>query len=307
VSEIIEIGNISFEAGNLAKIMFPKASITQRDLLDYYLHIAEIMLPHLRDRPVSLQRFPDGIQKGGFYQKEAPDYFPEWIERVSVDVEDKDAQQSQIMVNNAATLAYLADQGCITLHPWLSRAGALHKPDKLIIDLDPPSDEFEAVRTAAFAIRELLGQLELVPFVMTTGSKGLHVVVPLNPEAEFDEVRSFARGLAELLAARQSDQLTTEVRKNKREGRLFLDYLRNAYGQTSVAPYTVRAKEGAPVAVPLDWDELKDRSLHSQSYTLKNILRRMGQKDDPWQHMWAHSCSLDKPRKLLEEMNHEIR
>lgn len=307
MSEKIEVGKISFEAGNLDKVIFPQPGFTQRDLLDYYLRISDSMLPHLKDRPVSLQRFPDGIEQSGFYQKETPDYFPKWIERVTVRVEENDTQQSQVMVNNAVTLAYLADQGCITLHPWLSRVGTLHKPDKLIFDLDPPGDDFEVVRSAAFITRDMLVELEMVPFVMTTGSKGLHVVVPLKPEYEFEDVRSFARSLANLLAAQQPDQLTTEVRKNKRRGRLFIDYLRNAYAQTSVAPYTVRAIADAPIAVPLDWDELRDTSLHSQSYTMKNIFRRMGQKKDPWAHMWENTSKLDKPRQLLEDIQHATR
>jgi bifunctional non-homologous end joining protein LigD len=250
------------------------------------------MLPHLADHPLSLQRLPGGIQAEGFYQKEIPDYFPDWIRRVSVEVKEDQTRQAQVVCDNVETLVYLANQACLTLHPWLSRADKLNHPDKLIFDLDPPGDEFEVVRFAAERLREMLQEVGLVPFVMTTGSKGLHVVAPLNWSADFDEVRAFVRQLADELARREPERLTTETRKEQRQGRVFLDYLRNAYGQTGVVPYTVRAKPGAPVATPLDWDELTDPRLHSQSYTLRNIFQRLGQKADPWQNILAHARSL---------------
>ncbi|MFN2197482.1 MAG: non-homologous end-joining DNA ligase [Anaerolineales bacterium] len=302
MSETIQMGPYSFEAGNLDKVIFPEDGFTQREVLAYYQHIAETMLPHLGDRPVSMQRFPDGIQSGGFYQKEVPDYFPDWIQRVQVEVKEQERSQAQVVVANQATLAYLADQGCITLHTWLSRADRLDFPDKLIFDLDPPGDDFQTVREAALALRSLLAELDLVPFVMTTGSRGLHVVILLDRQANFEQSRTFAREVSNLLASRQPDAYTTEVRKEKRAGRLFLDYLRNGYAQTSVAPYTLRPKPGAPVATPLDWDELQDHSLTSQSYTLKNIFRRLGQKADPWQDIYRHARDLGKAREALERM-----
>lgn len=303
MSETIQAGPYSFEAGHLDKVIFPDDGITQRDLLEYYLRIADTMLPHLADRPVSMQRFPDGIQSGGFYQKEIPDYFPEWIQRVQVEVKEQGRTQAQVVVANQATLAYLADQGCITLHTWLSRIGQLDHPDKLIFDLDPPGDDFQTVREAALALHSLLTELDLVPFVMTTGSRGLHVAAPLDRRANFDQVRDFAQDVSGLLASRHPDVYTTEVRKGKRAGRLFLDTLRNAYAQTSVAPFTVRPKPGAPVATPLDWDELQDRSLTSQSYSLKNIFRRLGQKEDPWQDFKRHARSLSGSRKILGQLH----
>lgn len=169
----------------------------------------------------------------------------------------------------------------------------MNHPDKLIFDLDPPGNDFETVRFAAGWLREMLQEVGLVPFVMTTGSKGLHVVAPLDRSADFDEVRAFVRQLADELARREPERLTTETRKDQRQGRVFLDYLRNAYGQTGVAPYTVRAKPGAPVATPLDWAELADPRLHSQRYTLRNIFQRLGQKADPWQNIRDHARALN--------------
>lgn len=298
----VTIDGHTIELSSLDKLMFPDAEVTKEELIDYYQRIADTMLPHLEARPISMQRFPDGIDEGGFYQKEAPDYFPHWIRRISIEVEEEDSTQDQVVCENTATLVYLANQGCITLHAWLSCTGKLDHPDKMIFDLDPPSEDFEPVRSAAGALRNVLEQVGLIPYVMTTGSKGLHVVVPLDRSAEFDTVRTFARDLAEVLASRHPDQLTTEVRKNKREGRLFLDYLRNSYAQHGVAPYTLRAKSGAPVATPLDWSELGDHDLHSQSYTIKNVFRRLGQKEDPWKDMMDNARSLGEARGKLEKL-----
>ena len=296
-----EAGGRTVEIGNADKVLFPDAAVTKGDLAAYYGRIAETMLPHLKGRPVTMQRFPEGIGADGFYQKKAPDHFPEWIRRVSIEVEERGEAQPQVVCDDAATLLYLADQACITPHLWLSRAGALHHPDRLIFDLDPPSDDFEPVRFAARRLRGVLDEVGLSPFVMTTGSQGAHVVVPLDSSAPFDTVRTFARDVAEVVAERHPDRLTTAVRKNKRQGRLFLDYLRNSYAQNSVAPYAVRALPGAPVATPLDWDELGG-SLHSQTYTLDNIFRRMGQKDDPWATIQEEACALTAPRDRLSDL-----
>lgn len=289
------------EIGNADKVLFPDTGITKGDLADYYARIADTMLPHMEGRPVTMQRFPEGIAEEGFYQKKAPDHFPDWIRRVSIEVEERDEAQPQVVCDDAATLLYLVDQACITPHVWLSRADALHHPDRLIFDLDPPSDDFAPVRFAARQLRDTLDDVGLAPFVMTTGSQGAHVVVPLDGAASFDTVRAFAKDLAEVVAARHPERLTTAVRKNMRQGRLFLDYLRNSYAQNSVAPYAVRAVPGAPVATPLDWDELGS-DLHSQTYTLNNILRRMGQTDDPWRDIQNEACALDASRDRLDDL-----
>jgi bifunctional non-homologous end joining protein LigD len=297
----IEVDGRTIEVGNLDKVIFPDANITQGGLLDYYRRMAETMLPYMKGRPLTMQRFPDGIQHEGFYQRTASDYFPDWITRAWVYVEERDEKQPQVICDSEATLVYLVDQGLITPHIWLSRADKLDYPDKLIFDLDPPDDDFAPVREAAQALHALLEDLGLAVFVMTTGSRGAHVVVPLDRSADFDTVRDFAKDVAQVLAQQHPDRFTVEMRKNQRQGRLFLDYLRNAYGQNSVAPYAVRAKPGAPVATPLDWEELADTSLHSQSYTMENIFRRLGQKEDPWKGMMRHARSLDEPRSRLDD------
>lgn len=288
----ITVDDRTISLSNLDKIFFPDNGVSKGDLIDYYRRIAGVMLPHMAGRPISMQRFPDGIAGEGFYQKEAPAYFPEWVERAQVWVEEEENRQPQVVCSNTATLVYLANQACITPHIWLSRRDKLYYPDRMVFDLDPPDGDFEPVRSAARAMRKALDANGLKSFVMTTGSRGLHVVVPLAREVEFDEVRKAARRLAEQVAGEAPDRLTVEMAKVDRQGRLFLDYLRNSYGQTTVAPYAVRAKPGAPVATPLDWDELDDTGLNSQSYTIQNIFRRLGQKDDPWRDMREQAQSL---------------
>jgi bifunctional non-homologous end joining protein LigD len=261
------------------KIYFPgRPPITKRELVDYYAAVAPAMVPHTRNRPAMLQRFPDGITGEGFYQKEISDWFPDWIPRATVPKQR--GQVTQVLVNDAATLVYLATQGCLTPHVWLSRIDRPDNPDRLIFDLDPPRG-FEQARAAARLVRELLGELGLASLLMTTGGRGLHVIVPLDRRAGFDAVRGFARGAASLLAQRHRSLLTVESRIAQRRGRLYLDTTRNAYAQTAVAPYAVRAQPGAPVATPLAWDELDDKQLDSRTYTIRNLRHRLEQPD-PW-------------------------
>jgi bifunctional non-homologous end joining protein LigD len=297
----LTFGRYTVAVSNADKLLFPESGVSKIRLIEYYQQVAEAMLPHLRDRPVMMHRFPDGIQQEGFYQKQIGDYFPEWIDRI--EVPKQGGTTTHVVCNNTATLVYLANQACITPHAWLSRTDHLHHPDRLIFDLDPPDGEFEPVRFAAYKLKDLLDELGMPGFVATTGSRGLHVVTPLDRSAEFDEVRSLARDLAGLLASREPQRLTVEVRKDKRGGRLYLDVGRNAYAQTAVAPYAVRALPRAPVATPLDWDELRDSKLHAQSYTIESLPRRLAQKPDPWSGLQRHAVSLTKARERLNAIN----
>lgn len=296
----ITFGRYVVETSNEDKVFFPAAGITKGDLIDYYRRIAGAILPYLKGRPLTMQRFPDGIEGEGFYQKDISDYFPDWIDRVRVSKED--GTVTHVVCEKAATLVYLADQACITPHIWLSRRDRLENSDLLVFDLDPSTDGFGPVRAAAQALHELLDELGLVSYVQTTGSRGLHVFVPLDRSAGFDTVRSFAQDAAGLLAARDPKRLTTEQRKNKRGNRVFVDTLRNAYGQTAVAPYAVRARPDAPVATPLDWDEVGRGDLTPTKYTVRNVLRRLGQRNDPWAGIWRHARSLKEPRRRLHAL-----
>jgi bifunctional non-homologous end joining protein LigD len=283
------IGRRTIEVTHPDKVLFPDAGITKADLVDHYARVAPVMVLHVRDRPTSQHRFPGGIDGQDFWHKQVPRYFPEWIPRVRVRTEK--GPQEQVLCNEAATLGYLANQNCITPHVWLSRADALERPDQLIVDLDPPGDDFEPVRRGAFTLKDLLEDLGLVPFVKTTGSKGLHVVVPLRRDHGFDEVRAFAGALARELADREPG-LTTEFLKRERRGRVFIDVGRNAYGQTAVPPYAVRARPGAPVATPLSWDEVRDRRVGPRTFTLRSLARRLERVGDPWRGMARRARSL---------------
>jgi bifunctional non-homologous end joining protein LigD len=292
-------GPYTVEISNEDKVLFPDGGTTKGELIDYYLDMAPYMLPWLRDRPLVLQRFPDGIDDDGFYQKQVAEHFPDWIDSVEVSTSGGGSQEL-VVCGNQATLAYLAQLGCVSLHPWLSRTDRLDAPDQLIVDLDPPGDDFSSVRDAARACRELFDELELPTFIKTTGSKGVHLVVPLDRAEGFDDVRAFARRAMEVLARRHAGALTTQVRKASRRGRVFLDVARNAYAQTAVAPYAVRPLPSAPVATPIDWDELGE--VDARSFTMHDVKRRLAQRDDPWKGLRRHARGLRAARERLARL-----
>jgi bifunctional non-homologous end joining protein LigD len=272
------------------KVLFPDSGVTKGDLAQYYARVAEVGLPHWRDRAVSLKRFPDGIDGEGFFQKRAADYFPDWIRTAKLPGDD--ATVDYVVIDDAATLVYLADQATIEPHVMLSRVDKPQHPDRLIFDFDPSDDDFEKVRDAARQAVALCDDVGLPVFLMTTGSRGVHLVVPLDRSAEFDSVRDFARRFANRLADADPDLMTVEQRKDKRGDRVFVDWLRNAYGQTTIVPYGVRAKPGAPVATPIDRDELGQSGTAPRKWTVGNIFRRLSQKSDPWSDIKRHAISL---------------
>ncbi len=286
-----------FELTRLDKVLFPESGVTKGDLVDYYDRIAEIALPHWRERALTMQRFPDGIASGGFYEKEAPAYFPDWIERAVLPKQD--GETTYVVANDRATFVYLANQACVTPHLALARRDRPHHPDRLIFDLDPSDDDFAKVQATAAALKDLLDEIDLPSFVQTTGSRGLHVIVPLDRSADFDAARAFAHDVADRLAESQPKLMTTAMRKDARGDRVFLDYLRNAYGQTAVAPYAVRALEGAPVATPLRWRDAGDSDLTPGKYTIRNIFRRLGQTVDPWAAIADHSVAVTDAAERL--------
>jgi bifunctional non-homologous end joining protein LigD len=282
------------------KLLFPDDGISKADLASYYERVSQWMLPHVKGRPLSLQRFPDGIERQGFFQKDIPDYFPDWLRRV--EVPKRGGTVTHAYVTGADTLVYLVGQNAITPHVWLSRADRVWNPDRLVFDLDPPGGDFPAVRRAARWTGELLNELGLTPFAQVTGSKGIHVWTPLRRGPGFDEVRDFARDAAAVLAERHGDELTIEFRKAKREGRILVDVARNAYAQTAVPPYAVRPRPGAPVATPIAWEELSDSKLRPDRWTVKNVLRRLAANGDPWEDIQSHARGLGAARRKLEAM-----
>jgi bifunctional non-homologous end joining protein LigD len=283
---------------NPDKVLFPDDGITKADLASYYERVAEWMLPHVRARPVSMQRFPDGIAGKGFFHKDVPDYFPDWVDRVRVP--KAGGTVTHVLIDNRDTLLYLANQNTITPHVWLSRADRLHQPDRLVFDLDPaPGSDFASVRRAARWTAELLDELGLVPFAQVTGSKGIHIWTPLRRRAELEQVRELARDAAQVLADRHPRELTVEFRKAKRDGRILVDVARNGYAQTAVPPYAARPRAGAPVATPIEREELSDPRLRPDKWTLRNVLRRLGTKGDPWVDMQSQARGIGRARQAV--------
>jgi bifunctional non-homologous end joining protein LigD len=281
------------------KLLFADG-VTKADLARYYDSVAPVLLPHIADRPLTLERFPDGIDGERIMQKQAGKYFPAWIPRVVVP--KKGGSVEHVRVADAAGLVYLANQACITLHAALSRRDRLDRPDRMIIDLDPSSDRPADTRRAARLVGDLLRELDLVPWAMGTGSRGYHVLVPLQRRLDFDAVRAFARDLATVAARREPKLFTTEQRKAKRGDRVLLDVMRNGYAQTAVAPYSVRPRPGAPVATPLHWDELSKSSTRADRWTVRTVSRRLQAEGDPWHGMEAHAASLTRARRRLDEL-----
>lgn len=298
MSSVLRVGSRSVEVSKLDKVLFPHDRITKGDLIEYYRRISERLLPNLRGRPLALRRYPEGIDGEGFFQKHAPDWFPDWIPRVTVAKEN--GTVDQIVCDEEATLVYLAEQACIELHPWLATVGDLVHPDRMIFDLDPPdgASRLEELRGIARALRELLERLGLKPFLTTSGSRGYHVVVPLARRQTFDKVREFARDVARAVAAQEPARRTVELARSKRGGRVFIDYLRNSYAQTAIAPYSVRARAGAPVAMPIGWDQLA--SIEPRSYRLGNTPDHLTRAGNPWDAIASAATSLEDARATLD-------
>jgi bifunctional non-homologous end joining protein LigD len=282
MAEEITVGGITVPLSHPDKVLFPDDGITKRDLARYYADVAGLMLPWLRDRPITMVRYPDGLGGQRFFQKNAPAYFPDWIRRVEVAKEGGTVEHA--ICDQPATLVYLANQACIEIHAFTSRADKLDVPDQMVFDFDPPDDKrFADVRRAALWARDLLDDdLGLPSFVRTSGGRGLHVHVPLTRRAGFDAVREFARRAADVLARRHPDVITTEQRKDKREMRIYADVMRNAYAQTVAANYGVRARARAPVATPLSWAEVEDDTLEPGKFTIVTMRTRLGGGNDPW-------------------------
>jgi len=305
-AETLTAGGIEVGLSHTGKVFFPgDDEITKGDLIEYYAEVAGWMLPYLRDRPIAMARYPEGITGPRIFQKNVPDYFPDWITRA--EVPKQGGVLHHVICDKPATLVYLANQACIELHVFLSRLDRLDHPDQLIFDLDPPdADHFGEVREAALRLRELLADdLGLTSFVKTTGGKGLHVHLSLRADADFDAARGFARQVGGLLVARNPDLVTMEQRRDKRGSRLYVDIMRDAYAQTAVAPYVVRARPGAAAAVPLHWDEVADDSLEPGRFTLRTVRRRLaglGPATDPWADLSKHRYSLVRAQDRLDEL-----
>ena len=281
------------------KILFPADGITKGELAAYYEAIAPVMLPHLRRRPITMERFHRGIAAPGFFQKDVSKGFPEWLKRVEVAKHGGTVHHP--IANDKRSLLWLANQNSITIHVWPSRAPNLYYPDVCLFDLDPADDgEPDVLRTAALNLRKLLDELGLPSWIKTTGSKGFHIAVPLDGKSDFDTVARFAHQVGRILVERYPDQLTQEFHKVDRAGRILVDTGRNGYSATFAATYTVRAKPGAPVSAPCTWEEVESGEVHPKSFTLRTMEKRINEVGDLWSSLLKSKRSLSRAINALE-------
>lgn len=285
------------EITNEAKVLFPKIKATKLDIINYYKAVATHILPHLKNRPLAMEKYPNGVSKEGFFQKQKGEYFPKFVSHKPVKRE-KQSPIDMVIVNSEKTLLYLANQACITFHPFLSSFPNLQKPNRMIIDLDPPAGKFNLAKDAAKEIKKLLDQLSISGFVLLTGSKGIHIVIPVKGE-NFEQTRNFAKKIGQYLSIIDPKKYTTNVRKDKRMGRLFIDYLRNSFAQLSVAPYSLRKTADGSIAMPISWEELTSVT-SSAKYTLSNYKQTLNK--NPWSGMSRSAKSLVSAEKKLDNL-----
>ncbi len=282
------------------KVLFPDDGITKGDLAVYYEAMSPVILPHLRGRPITMERYPSGIGKKGFWQKDVSKGFPDWLERV--EVPKKNGIVHHPVVTDARSLLWITNQNTITQHVWASRIPDLKCPDLCVFDLDPSTDDPPAVRAAAIGLRDLLRELTLPSWIKTTGSKGFHIVVPLDGTTPTGQVVRFANAVGRVFVSRASDRLTLEFSKADRSGRIYVDTGRNGYSATFAAPYTVRARRGAPVSAPCTWAEIERGDVNAQTFTLQNMPERVATIGDVWADLRRRGRSLKRAMERLRAL-----
>jgi bifunctional non-homologous end joining protein LigD len=281
--------------------MFPDQGITKGDLAAYYEAMAPVILPHLRGRPLTMERYPQGIGAKGFWQKDVSKGFPEGLQRV--EVPKKDGVVHHPVITDLKSLLWVTNQNTVTHHVWVSRLPELHYPDVCVFDLDPSKDDVKSVRAAAVGLRDLLEKLGLPSWVKTTGGKGFHIVVPVDGKTPMGEVVRFANAVGTFFVSLAPDQLTQEFSKIDRRGRIYIDTGRNGYSATFAAAYTVRAKPRAPVSAPCTWEEIERGEVGPDSFTLRNMPDRVAQVGDLWADMLKRGRSLKQPLEKLRRLS----
>ncbi len=279
------------------KILFPDDGISKGELAAYYEMVAPIMVPHIRARPITMDRYPAGIAKKGFFQKDVSVGFPDWLERV--EVPKKGGTVHHPVVTDTRSLLWLANQNSITPHVWTSRAPDLYHPDICVFDLDPSKEDDKTLRAVTLALRDFLDELGLPSWVKTTGSKGFHVVVPLDAKTEMGEVERFAHAVGTLFVQRDPARLTQEFHKKDRGERILVDTGRNGYSATFAAVYAVRARPGAPVSAPCTWEEVERGTVTPRTFTLKNMAARVAEVGDLWADMKRRRRSI---ARIIEKL-----
>jgi bifunctional non-homologous end joining protein LigD len=287
------------------KLLFPDDGITKGELANYYETLAPVILPHLRGRPVTMERYPRGIQAKGFWQKDVSKGFPEWLERVTVP--KKGGVVHHPIVADVRSLMWITNQNTVTHHVWVSRVPRLQDPDLCVFDLDPSDDDWDSVRAAAIGLRDLLAKLGLPSWIKTSGSKGFHIVVPVDGKTSTDVVAHFAGAVGALFVSLAPDRLTQEFNKVDRRGRIYVDVGRNGYSATFAAAYTVRAKRGAPVSAPCTWEEIERGEVNPQTFTLRTMPERVAKAGDLWADLLRHGQSLKRANEQLQRLARSVR
>ncbi len=284
------------------KILFPDCGVTKGELCAYYEAVAKLMLPHLRGRPITLERYPAGIHKKGFIQKDVAKGSPEWLNRVEVPKRASGESVHYALAYEARDLIWMANQNSITPHVWCSRVPQLEQPDCCVIDLDPSREDAQGLSRAALAVKAALTELGLSSFVKTSGSKGFHILVALAPGATFEDSWRFGHGVGRLLVKRHPDVFTQEFIKQDRAGRILVDTGRNGRGATFAAAYAVRARPLAPVSAPCTWQEVETGAAQPQSFTLRSLPERLATHGDLWGDITAHARALAEPLARLQAL-----
>ena len=282
------------------KVLFPEDGITKGDLAAYYEKVGALIVPQLRGRPLTMERYPQGIAAKGFWQKDVSKGFPSWLQRV--EVPKKDGVVHHPVVTDLQSLMWVTNQNTITHHVWASRLPDLHYPDMCVFDLDPSKDDVKSVRAAAVGLRDLLNTLGLPSWIKTTGGKGFHIVVPVDGKTPIGTVVRFANAVGTFLVSLAPDQLTQEFSKVDRRGRIYVDTGRNGYSATFAAAYTVRAKAGAPVSAPCTWEEVERGDVSPDTFTLRNMPKRVAKVGDLWADMRKRGRSLKQPVEKLRRL-----
>jgi bifunctional non-homologous end joining protein LigD len=284
---------------HLEKILYPKDKITKQAVLEYYQENAKLIFSYWQNRPLTIVRFPDGINEEGFFQKNACAYFPKWLDTKS-SLKKNGTALNLIIFKKKATLYYLVNLGTLCFHLWLSKADKLNLPDRIIFDLDPSTSDFQQVAQAAQKLKKIICELNLAPFIMTTGSRGLHIVIPILREKDFSFTHEISKQIASIAVKKHPELFTLTLSKKERKKKIFIDYIRNSFGQTSIAPYSLRSLDGAPVATPLYWEELENKKLTSQTFNIHNIFKKLEKDNDPWKTLSKKSKSLVNIFKNLQ-------
>jgi len=305
VKSVVEIGGRRVTLSNQSKVLFPADGYTKGDLIAYYRAVSRWLLPHLKNRPLTLQRYPDGVGGPSFFEKQAPRFTPDWVPRIRVDAAYSHSRSAieYITCNDEATLVFCANLASIVLHVWYSHAPSLDTPDYALFDLDPFECTVKTLGTVALALHEVLNEIGLRPLVKTSGGSGLHVVLPLKPRYSYDSVKQFGELVAREVARRQPKLTTLERTIGRRaKGTVYLDYVQVGRGKTVVPPFVVRARDGAPVSMPLDWSEVEelarkrtaDPSREFARFTMKNAPARLKREGDLWGRTYWREATLEK-------------